>query len=275
MRCFVEIESDLESLKLLKRSLVPFAPCSVYQLDCGLARLEAHAGSEPDVLLALLDEAMGELESGGRSFNVYVRNLNRSEPPGWEACKEIRVGGLVISPVCKRALEPGPRRVLLKSGRAFGTGLHPTTYLCLSFLTELSLDGGLAADIGCGSGILALSALRLGAGKAVGLDIDPCAVRTARANARLNRLDGSFNVICGGIMSLSPCFELIMANLSAAPLFAAAPHMAGLICPGGRAVLSGFGPGQWDRLRSRMAADGFEIDSYREHQGWCGAVLKA
>lgn len=274
MRCLVEIEGDRGSIGLLFLRLSRIAPCEIREIPRGQARLEACAGAEPDGFLAELHEILGEFDSEGRSLDVHLRDLDRAEPTGWEMREEIAVGNVVISPAGGDGSdEPGPDRVLLDVGRAFGAGLHPTTRLCLNLMTELSSDGTRVADVGCGSGILALTALRLGAREAVGLDFDPEAVRIAKANAELNQLLNVFTVVCGEVRALAATFDMVLANLAPASLLSSADEIGRLVERGGRVVLSGFWPDLWGDLEGRFAGMGFKAVSYREFDGWGGAVL--
>lgn len=130
----------------------------------------------------------------------------------------------------------------LDPGMAFGTGDHPTTRLCLAWLDEHVAGGESLVDYGCGSGILAIAARKLGAGRVAGTDIDEQAVRAARANAEANAVDIAFewsNTFVG-----EPA-ELVVANILSNPLKVLAPLLCGLLRPGGRLVLSGILERQW------------------------------
>ena len=136
------------------------------------------------------------------------------------------------------AIAPDPRAVnlVLDPGLAFGTGSHPTTRLCLQWLERTVIGGERVLDYGCGSGILAIAALRLGAGQALGVDVDPLALIAARANAACNQVDACF------INTETPSefkADLVAANILANPLILLAPLLAGYLSSGGRIALSG------------------------------------
>lgn len=133
--------------------------------------------------------------------------------------------------------DPDAIVVSLDPGLAFGTGTHPTTALCLAWLDSLQLHGKTLIDYGCGSGILAIAALKLGARRVWATDIDPQALLATRENALKNQVDDRLSTTADG-ESLLPA-ELLMANILAAPLIALAPRFRTLLVPGGRLVMSG------------------------------------
>ena len=143
---------------------------------------------------------------------------------------------LWIVPSWAAAPDPHAVSLVLDPGLAFGTGSHPTTRLCLQWLERTIRGGERVLDYGCGSGILAIAALRLGARKALGVDVDPLALLAARANAERNRVDARFVNT-----ETAPDFQadLVAANILANPLILLAPLLAGYLSTGGRIALSG------------------------------------
>lgn len=126
--------------------------------------------------------------------------------------------------------------IQLDPGLAFGTGSHPTTRLCLRWLDENIHGGEDILDYGCGSGILAIAALKLGAAQATGIDVDAQAVQSSIDNAAANQVSGRFSLPAP---ALSREFDLVVANILTNPLRMLAPLLAGSTRPGGRLVLSG------------------------------------
>lgn len=127
-------------------------------------------------------------------------------------------------------------RITVDPGLAFGTGSHPTTHLCLLWLEENLAPGQTVIDYGCGSGILAISAARLGAGAVVGLDIDPLALVAATENARINGVDARW---LGPDDPRPEPADVVVANILATPLKLLAPLLEGLVRPGGALILAG------------------------------------
>jgi len=126
----------------------------------------------------------------------------------------------------------------LDPGLAFGTGTHPTTALCLEWLDAHPPAGSTVLDYGCGSGILAIAALKLGAGSVWGVDIDPQALWSSRENAVRNGLDARLRT-CLPEQLPDREFDLVLANILANPLIELAPQLAARVAPGGELVLSG------------------------------------
>lgn len=148
--------------------------------------------------------------------------------------------------------------VRLDPGLAFGSGTHPTTALCLGWLDALADAGELAGrrvlDFGCGSGILALAALKLGAAHAVGVDNDPQALLATADNAQRNEVAERIEVHLP--QDETPAeYPLVVANILASALIALADTLAARVAPGGRIALSGILAGQEDEVLARYAAD--------------------
>jgi ribosomal protein L11 methyltransferase len=126
--------------------------------------------------------------------------------------------------------------VHLDPGLAFGTGTHPTTALCLEWLDSIDLDGKTVLDYGCGSGVLGIAALKLGARAALGMDIDPQAVISTRQNAADNGVDMA---VCGSDGEIGGRFDVVVANILAGPLVEFADCITSRLARGGMLALSG------------------------------------
>lgn len=157
----------------------------------------------------------------------------------------------------EEAAQPGAAVVRLDPGLAFGSGTHPTTALCLRWLDALSSDGLLrdarVLDFGCGSGILALAALKLGAARAVGIDNDPQALIATRDNATRNDVADRLDVY---LPQDAPqgTYPVVVANILATALEQLADTLAARVAPGGRIALSGILAGQEPPLLARYGA---------------------
>lgn len=145
---------------------------------------------------------------------------------------------LWVCPHHEHVDEPGAAVVRMDPGLAFGTGTHPTTALCLEWLDAHPPAGGEVVDFGCGSGVLALAALRLGARSASCVDIDPQALIAARDNASANGLAERVR-LCDSADAIPPGADLLLANILSGPLVELAPRFADMVRPAGALVLSG------------------------------------
>lgn len=157
--------------------------------------------------------------------------------------------------------------LMLDPGLAFGTGTHPTTALCLQWLDQHLKAGQQVIDYGCGSGILALAALLLGATQAQGVDTDPQALEASRENARRNGIDDARLSLF--LPQEAPLIqtELLLANILAQPLIELAPTLVARMKPAGDLVLSGILQEQADGVIQRYL-EWFDLIDVAEHQGW-------
>ncbi len=160
--------------------------------------------------------------------------------------------------------------VYLDPGLAFGTGTHATTAMCLSALDDAIGGGEKVVDFGCGSGILAIAALRLGAACALGVDNDPQAITATRDNAERNHIESdSIEVVLPGNAAISAWAnqsDLVVANILAGPLLALADELMELMKPGGKLMLTGVLSEQAPELIERYASVSLEISETRD--GW-------
>jgi ribosomal protein L11 methyltransferase len=163
-----------------------------------------------------------------------------------------------------------PCLISLDPGLAFGTGTHPTTALCLEWLDGASLVGERVIDYGCGSGILAIAALKLGAAHAVGIDNDPQALLASRDNAERN--DVSDRLVVQDVHAAAPApAKVVLANILAGPLHELAPQLAALVVAGGSLVLSGILKEQADGLAQRYSA-WFDMQTPTVREDWVRLV---
>ena len=156
--------------------------------------------------------------------------------------------------------------VRLDPGLAFGTGTHPSTALCLEWLEGLMLEGLEIIDYGCGSGLLAIAALKLGARRAYAFDIDPQALLATRANAADNAVVARLE-LCEREAQLPRARDLLVANILSEVLLALAPRMAALVTPGGSVLLAGILPAQQPEVAAHYSA-WFDMRCYAQRDGW-------
>ena len=188
-------------------------------------RLVARFAPDADPAVLLDAPAIDELADAD-----WVAETQRQFEP-------IRAGRrLWIVPTWHTPPEPDAVNIVLDPGAAFGTGSHPTTRLVLAWLEDEVTGGETVIDYGCGSGILAIAALKLGAGRAVGVDIDPLALEAARYNAAANAVDLE---VRGAGEPVGAVADITVANILANPLRMLAPLLAAHTASGGRLALSG------------------------------------
>ena len=219
--------------------------------------------SDPPAVLAAI--------SADRHWRApVVYSLSRVEEQDWVRLTQsqfepIRISALLwILPSWHTAPDPAAINLVVDPGLAFGTGSHPTTRLCLQWLEAHLQPGQRVLDYGCGSGILSIAAMRLGAGAATGTDLDPQALIASRANAAINQVACEFvapDTLREGL------FDVVVANILTNPLRVLAPALAGRLHAGGRIVLSGI---LVDQAETVVAAyqPWFKIDVWQTDEGW-------
>lgn len=175
---------------------------------------------------------------------------------------------LWICPSWRDIPDPDAVNVMLDPGLAFGTGTHPTTSLCLEWLEGLDLAGKTVIDFGCGSGILAIAAIKLGANKVIGIDIDPQAIIASKANAERNGVADQLELYLPHEQPEGLIADVVVANILAGPLRELSPVIKGLIKPKGLLAMSGV----LDTQAADVATyyeDELNIDPIVEMQEWC------
>lgn len=235
--------------------------------DLGLPRERVQAG-------------LRDLVTAGELTYTYEHGRTFLEP---SFDRPVRVSDRIVLSPPGRAVRSGPADVLVRimPGAAFGAGRHPTTRLALQAIDfvlgrvreDLTGPGRRVLDIGCGSGVLALAALKLGIETGLAVDIDPCAVAEARANAALNDLGGRVVVCDRAVEAVDGGYQLVAANLRTPTLVRLAPCIAGCSASRGALVMSG--------IRREEAAEVLEVFEGRafavvwrgEEQDWTGLAM--
>jgi ribosomal protein L11 methyltransferase len=212
---------------------------------------------------------LGPGQSADQVMALAARSLEREPAPvgavrriaaqDWvQASREqfapLRIGRLWVVPTWIEPPDASALNLRLDPGMAFGTGAHPSTHLCLRWLQDHLTPGASVLDYGCGSGILAIAAAKLGAARVVGVDIDPAALRAAHENSRRNDVRADYTAP-GLLSSVSPSgrFDIVIANIVANPLVLLAPVLVGHLAEQGSIVLAGVLARQSDAL----------VDAYR------------
>lgn len=173
---------------------------------------------------------------------------------------------LWICPSWREVPDPEAVNVMLDPGLAFGTGTHPTTALCLTWLDSLDLEGKTVVDFGCGSGILSLAALKLGAKEVIGIDIDPQALQASLDNAKRNQVDDRLSLF---LPEDQPSLkaDVVVANILAGPLRELAPTIIEFVAENGLLALSGVLEEQAETLQG-IYGQWCEMDPFVVQDEW-------
>jgi len=231
-------------------------------------------------------------EDGQKQLRQYLTGLEEYEPQtvslreedwatSWQKYYQpIPVGKRIyIVPDWMRGepVSDGRSPLYLNPGLTFGTGSHPTTQLCLELLEEVLRPGDRVLDLGCGSGILAIAALILGASRAVGVDIDPKAADVAFENAALNGIGPDRLSVCAGDVltdkklaaRLGPGQNrVVLANIVADVIIPLSAKAGEFLTTGGVFLASGVIDGRQDEVRAALEANGFAVTGHLERKGW-------
>ena len=226
--------------------------------------------------------ALEDLKRERGDLGTLLMTLEDVEDADWENnwkqyYKPLEIGErLLVIPQWEEA-DPGDRVPLyLDPGLTFGTGAHATTRLCLTALEGLVRGGERVLDLGCGSGILSVAALRLGAASALAVDIDDKCRTAAEENAGLNGIGPDrLSVLVGNILTdetaaerIGGGYDLVLANIVADVIIALAPRARGLMSPGGTFLCSGIIEGRSQEVEAALSAAGLVIRERREDNGW-------
>lgn len=171
-------------------------------------------------------------------------------------------------------LQEGDIDIVLDPGQAFGTGDHPTTRMCLELLEATPVDDQRVLDLGCGSGILGIGAMKIGAKYVLAADIDPISAEVTDLNAKLNAVE--LDVICGDGFehpSSRQPWDLILSNIISATLIRLAPQAWTHIRPGGTWIVSGIIRDNWESVLDAAKRCGFSLVHKLEDGEWVGATL--
>jgi ribosomal protein L11 methyltransferase len=234
--------------------------------------------SDDGTLSALMPDSV---EAGRIARMLGVDEISVSPATGRDAesvwvlrPRPIQIGRLQIVPAHVRT-QPDALRLIATP--AFGTGLHPTTALCLEALDQAVHDGPPAAvlDVGTGSGVLALGGLMLGVPRALGIDIDDKALGAAAANARINGVAERLQLVHGGPETVSGAWPLVFANILAAPLIEMAPALVRRVGHRGVLVLSGIPRSVEQDVVQAYRYLGMRLNEVKSREGWIALVLQA
>ena len=187
------------------------------------------------------------------------------------------LGGLVVAPPWLAADDDPARTIVIDPGMAFGTGEHPTTRGVVRLMQRVVRPGVLVADLGAGSAILAIAAVKLGAARAVAIELDPEAIGNAEENVARNGVAGRVQVIEGDAALLLPLVapvELVLANIISSVLVQLLPTIAAGLAPGGAAILSGILVEERAAMLDALSAGGWSLEAEDAEEVWWSALIR-
>lgn len=205
--------------------------------------------------------------------DAVTPEVERVEDQDWvrvwlKDCPPLKFGErLWVCPHEKRVDEAGCVTLLLDPGLAFGTGTHPSTAMCLDWLARASLDDRSILDFGCGSGILGIAALKLGAAHCTAVDIDPQAIQASQDNAAANGVADRLRALPHDAPYQPQPVDVVLANILTRPLIDLAPLLIDSLRPGGHLVLAGLLDRQAEEVRAAYAAH-IDFDADGRQDGW-------
>lgn len=225
--------------------------------------------------IAFLKERLAAVQIPARVESIGVEDSDWNE--NWKKYfKAFEVGErLAVVPSWEKYQNTADRTVLqIDPGAAFGTGTHATTSLCLGLLDRVSSSGKKVLDIGCGSGILAIAGVLLGADSAVGVDIDAQSVKTARENAEINAVSDKTEFLVGDLAEkVSGRYEIVCANIVADIIIRLFDNVADFMTDDGILIVSGIIDLRADEVKRSAAEHGFTIAEELVRDNWCAFVL--
>ena len=203
----------------------------------------------------------------------------------WKAYyKPIEIGErLLVCPSWEKAEDTGRVTLSLDPGMAFGSGSHQTTGMCLEFIEGLDVSGMSVADLGCGSGILSIAALLLGAKSAVAVDIDPIVEDVVRENAELNGIGGEYTVFTGNVLAdgeakervAAEKYDLVLANIVASVIIPLVPFARQIVGENGLFVTSGIISDREQEVCEALGKNGFEVQRVKHRDDWVAIMARA
>jgi ribosomal protein L11 methyltransferase len=229
---------------------------------------------------------LGQRFQDGCDLDIRVRNLAYSEPPsGSNQFNEpfSPVPSITVQPWTPSFQTMGDKgTIVIDTNNAFGTGKHPTTKLCLEWIERFSrgaLNGGWligreALDFGCGTGLLAVAAVKLGAKRALGVELDNLSVQTALRNVALNGLEDRIQILEGAWDMVRGTYDLILCNLVVSALLRTGDHIPKHLKKGGRLVVSGMGEAQAVEMETFFRGLDLLATHSSSYKGWASMVLK-
>lgn len=278
----VSVRTSREAAEAAAAALLELAAGLAEERDDGGVRLVAHVpdGSVGRRCAEVLRERLEGLRGFGLDPGPAAVQVRRVRVRSWATAyrrhfRPFRVGRFLVRPPwSRRRARPGEVVVVVNPGMAFGTGLHESTRLCLVALPQVVRRGARVADVGTGSGILAVAAAKLGA-RVVAVDCDPVACSVAEANVRANRVQGRVRIQRGDLLRpVRGRVDAVVMNITAEALVRAAPLVERHLRPGGAWLASGMVDGTVRRVLRAAEECGFLAERVLREGEWRAVVFR-
>ena len=286
----IDDEADFQSFLENNRQYWDYVDDDLLAQKKGVSRVTFYLERNEDAYgtVAAVRMAMSALKKDHPEYAPLLLTMADVADEDWENnwkqfYKPMEIGRrLLVVPEWEEAADPTRVKLVLNPGLTFGTGSHATTRLCLTALEKAVRGGERVLDLGCGSGILSIAALRLGAESAFACDIDEKCVDVAYENAALNGIGKDrYTVRWGNVLTdaalrqeMGAGYDIVVANIVADVIMGLSPHVRPFLKPGGLFLCSGIIDERAAEVLEKLKADGWDVFEQRSSEGWFSYLCK-
>ena len=286
----IDDEADFQSFLENNRQYWDYVDDDLLAQKKGVSRVTFYLERNEDAYgtVAAVRMAMSALKKDHPEYAPLLLTIADVADEDWENnwkqfYKPMEIGSrLLVVPEWEEAADPTRVKLVLNPGLTFGTGSHATTQLCLEGVEAHTVPGKSVLDLGCGSGILSIAALRLGAESAFACDIDEKCVDVAYENAALNGIGKDrYTVRWGNVLTdaalrqeMGAGYDIVVANIVADVIMGLSPHVRPFLKPGGLFLCSGIIDDRAAEVLEKLKADGWDVFEQRSSEGWFSYLCK-